>query len=222
MTTTDPRTTWPNGDVTHAHPEPGEQLPPKLLDRDRIMSAVTELLHGLGQSAKTEVMANTPRRVTDLYEEQFNAPWLDIEAAFKVFPNDVGYDDLIVVNDCHYVSMCEHHLAPALGVAHFAYVPDRWITGYSKVKKALNYLSRQPTLNERLLVTSLDFVEAHLQPKGAALVLRSVHLCLACKANAPGQEVVTVQGFRGVLREDPYRREFMASVMATKPLFIGS
>lgn len=216
--TTDPLAAETNGD----YPEPGEQLPPKALDRDAIMAAVHNLLIGLGQGGKPEVMANTPRRVTDLYEEQFNAPWVDIEAAFKVFPNEVGYDDMIVINDCHYVSMCEHHLAPALGVAHFAYVPDRWITGYSKIKKALNYLARQPTLNERLLVGSLDFVDAHLQPLGAALVLRSVHLCLACKANAPSQEVVTVQGFRGVMRQPQYRAEFMASVNASKPLFLGS
>lgn len=207
---------------TNGHREPGPQLPPKPIDRDAVEAAVRQLLVGLGQGDKAEVMANTPRRVTDLYEEQINAPWVDIETNFKAFPNDVGYDDLIVVTDCHYVSMCEHHLAPALGVAHFAYVPDRWITGYSKVKKALNYLSRQPTLNERLLVDSLDFVEAQLQPKGAALVLRSVHLCLACKANAPGQEVVTVQGFRGVLREDPFRREFMQAVYAKPPTFIGA
>ena len=206
-----------NGDA----PAVGEQLPPKALDRERIEGAVHELLIGLGQGDKSEVMANTPRRVTDLYEEQINAPWVDIEGAFKVFPNDVGYDDLITVNDAHYVSLCEHHLAPAFGVAHFTYVPDRWLTGYSKIKKGLNYLARQPTLNERLLTGTLDFVEAHLRPKGAALVLRSVHTCLACKSNGPGQEIVTVQGFRGCLRDDPYRREFMASVYATKPLFLG-
>lgn len=205
-----------NGDA----PEVGEQLPPKALDRETIEKSVHDLLIGLGQGGKAEVMENTPRRVTDLYEEQINAPWVDIEGAFKVFPNE-GYDDLITVNDCHYVSMCEHHLAPALGVAHFAYVPDRWLTGYSKIKKGLNYLARQPTLNERLLTTTLDFVEAHLQPLGAALVLRSVHLCLACKANGPSQEVVTVQGFRGVLKDDPYRREFMNSVYAAKPVFLG-
>lgn len=207
---------------TNGHREPGEQLPPKPIDRDLAQDAVRQLLVALGQGDKPEVMAHTPRRVTDLYEEQMNAPWVDIEPNFKAFPNDIGYDDLIVITDCHYVSMCEHHLAPALGIAHFAYVPGQWITGYSKIKKGLNYLSRQPTLNERLLVTTLDFVQAQLEPVGAALVLRSVHLCLACKANAPGQEIVTVQGFRGVLRDDPFRREFMQAVYAKHPTFIGT
>jgi GTP cyclohydrolase I len=196
-----------------------EPLPAKPLDRDRAEVAIAELLIALGQGGKAEVMENTPRRVVDLYEEQFNAPWVDIEPGFKVFDAE-GYDDLVIVNDCHYVSMCEHHLAPAFGVAHFAYVPDGFIVGYSKIKKALNYLARQPQLNERLLVGALDFVEAQLRPKGIGLVLRSVHTCLACKANAPSQEVVTLQGLRGVLKRDPWRREFIASVYASPPRFL--
>lgn len=206
---------------TNGHRPVGEQLPPKGIDRDRALAAITELLHALGQGDKAEVMQNTPRRVVDLYEEMFNAPWVDIEADFKAFPNAVGYDDMIVIENAHYVSMCEHHLAPALGVGHFAYIPDGWITGYSKVKKALNYLSRQPTLNERLLVGALDFLDATLQPRGCALVLQSVHMCLACKANAPAEEVVQVQGFRGAMAEDPYRREFMGRVAALSPRFVG-
>lgn len=196
-----------------------EPLPAKPLDRDRMEAAVTELLIGLGQDGKAEVMANTPRRVVDLWEETVNAAWIDIESDFTVFEHE-GYEDMIVVNDAHYVSYCEHHLAPAFGVAHFAYLPAGYIVGYSKVKKALNYLARQPQLNERLVTGALDFVEARLQPRGIALVLRSVHTCLACKANAPSQEVVTVQDLRGDMREDPYRREFMASVYASAPRFL--
>ncbi|MCA9672639.1 MAG: GTP cyclohydrolase I [Myxococcales bacterium] len=198
-------------------PEPGEQLPPKSLDMDAIEDGVRRLLEGLGQSSKTEVMQNSPRRIAELYAEVINAPWCDIEIPWKCFPNP-GVHDLIIVTDCHYVSMCEHHLAPALGVAHFAYVPDERITGYSKVKKALNYLARQPQLNERLLKDALDACEAVLQPKGVGLVLHSVHMCLACKANAPSQEIVTVQDFRGVLKEDPYRRDFLATAYGKRPV----
>jgi GTP cyclohydrolase IA len=197
-----------------------EPLPAKPLDRDRAEAAIRELLYALGQGDKAEVMENTPRRVTDLYEEQINAPWVDIEPGFKVFEAN-GYSELIIVNDCHYVSMCEHHLAPAFGVAHFSYIPDGYVVGYSKIKKALNYLARQPQLNERLVEGALDFVEERLRPAGIGLVLRSIHTCLACKANAPSQEVVTVQGLRGQLKEDPWRREFMASVYAAPPSFLA-
>jgi GTP cyclohydrolase IA len=200
-------------------PDVGDPLAPKVLDLPGIESATRELLIALGQGGKAEVMGNTPARVAQMYAEVINPAAIDIEIPWKLFANDCGYDDLIIVTDAHYVSMCEHHLAPAFGVAHFAYVPDQWITGYSKVKKALNYLARQPALNERLLVETLDTLESVIAPKGVALQLRSVHCCLALKASAPAQEVVTVQGFRGVLRDDPYRREFMEAACQRPPVF---
>jgi len=197
----------------------GDPLPPKLLDLPDIETATRMLLLALGQGGKPEVMANTPARVAQLYAEVINPATIDIETTWKLFPNDCGYDDLVLVTDTHYVSMCEHHLAPAFGVAHFAYVPGLYLTGYSKVKKGLNYFARQPCLNERLLVDTLDALERVIQPKGVALQLRSQHCCLAMKANAPSQEVVTVQGFRGVLRDDPYRREFMEAAWSRPPTF---
>ena len=200
-------------------PAVGEPLPPKLLDLPAVEAATRELLRALGQDAKPEVMANTPARVAQLYAEVINPAAIDIEIPWKLFPNESGYDDLIIVTDTHYVSMCEHHLAPAFGVAHFAYVPGDWLTGYSKVKKGLNYLARQPVLNERLLTDTLDALEAVIKPRGVALQLRSTHCCLALKASAPAQEVVTVQGFRGCLRDDPYRREFWEATCQRPPLF---
>lgn len=202
----------------------GKPLPPKPVRLDEIEDGVRRLLVGLGQSDKREIMDNTPRRVAEMYQDIINAPWCDIEIPWKCFPNEDAdgtklMDDLVIVTDCHYVSLCEHHLAPALGIAHFAYVPDKKITGYSKIKKGLNYLARQPQLNERLLKNTLDVVEKVLEPLGVALVLQSTHTCLACKANAPSQEVVTVQGFRGYLKEDPYRREFLATSYGKRPVF---
>jgi|GEM_PF-2216930 len=202
----------------------GKSLPPKTVSLTQIEEGVKQLLIGLGQAEKKEVMENTPRRVAEMYQDIINAPWCDIEIPWKCFPNrdaDGGklMEDLIIVTDCHYVSMCEHHLAPALGIAHFAYIPNEKITGYSKIKKGLNYLARQPQLNERLLKQTLDTVEKVLEPAGCALVLQSTHTCLACKANAPSQEVVTVQGFRGRLKEDPYRREFLSTAYGKRPVF---
>jgi GTP cyclohydrolase IA len=196
-------------------------LPPKPVDLDRVEAAVTELLIGLGQGDKDEVMARSPRRVAELYAQAINPPDIDVEAELKTFDNP-GMDDLIIVNDVHYVSLCEHHLAPAFGVAHLAYVPEAKVVGYSKLKKGLNYLARQPQLNERLLVQVLDFVEERLQPRGLALVLRSVHCCIALRTNAPSQEVVTVSGYRGALRESPWRQTFDQTWTTAKPLFLGA
>ncbi|WP_158674684.1 GTP cyclohydrolase I [Streptomyces hoynatensis] len=187
---------------------------------DAIETAVGDLLRGLGQGDKAEVMAQTPRRVAELYAQSINPGDIDIEEDFKVFDNP-GLDDLILVNDVHYVSMCEHHLAPAFGIAHLGYVPDRKVAGYSKLKKGLNYLSRQPQLNERLVVQAVDFLESRLQPKGIGLILRSAHCCIALRTNAPSQEVVTVADLRGVLREDRYRQPLWSSAVAERPSFLG-
>ena len=197
-----------------------QYLPPKPVDMDSVEQAVSALLRALGQQDKTEVMAQTPRRVAELYAETINPGGVDIEADFTVFDNP-GITDLIMVNDVHYVSMCEHHLAPAFGVAHLAYVPDATIAGYSKLKKGLNYLARQPQLNERLVVDAVNFLEARLQPKGIGLVLRSAHCCIAQRTNAPSQEVVTVFERRGVLREEHYWQPLWASAVAEKPAFLG-
>lgn len=195
-------------------------LPPKPVDLDTIESAIRTLLRGLGQEGKVEVMDQTPRRVAELYAEVINPGNIDIEPTFKVFDNP-GMTDLVLVNDVHYVSYCEHHLAASFGIAHLGYVPDQKIVGYSKLKKGLNYLARQPQLNERLLVDTLDFLETGLRPKGIGLVLRSTHTCLAMKANAPSQEVVTVADFRGVLREDSFRNRLWASAFQSSPSFLG-
>lgn len=200
----------------------GDLLPPKPLDPIKLEDGYRLILEGLGQEDKEEVMKNTPRRVADLLAETINAGWADVQEVFTTFDNPHGqYDDLILVNDVHYVSMCEHHLAPAFGVAHFAYVPGDKVVGYSKIKKGLNYVARGPQLNERILVDTLNIVEQQVEPLGCALILDSVHCCIALRSNGPAQEVVRVQGFRGKLREDPYRREFVESANRNKPLFLG-
>jgi GTP cyclohydrolase I len=199
---------------------PEMPLPPKPVDLDAIEEAVEVLLRALGQDGNQEVMARTPRRVAELYAEAINPGNMDIGSEFRVFENP-GTDDLIIVNDIHYVSLCEHHLAPAFGVAHLGYVPDATIAGYSKLKKGLNYLARQPQLNERLVVGSLDFVEARLRPKGVGMILRSAHCCMALRSTAPSQEVVTVSDFRGLLRDNRYRSHLWASALAERPVFLG-
>ena len=198
-------------------------LPPHELDPDKIEAGIRLVLDGLGQTDKAEVMQNTPRRVADMYVEWMNPAWVDIEDVFKTFENpQMGSHDAVYVNDVHYTSMCEHHLAPAFGVAHVAYVPGTKVVGYSKLKKGLNYIARQPQLNERILTDVLNIIEEQLEPQGVALALQSVHCCIAVRSSGPAQELVTVQGFRGCFEQDPHRSEFIRSVHARKPMFLGS
>lgn len=197
-------------------------LPAHPLDPAKIEAGIRLVLEGLGQQDKTEVMENTPRRVADLYVEAINPAWVDVEDPFKTFASpNMGGHDLVIVNDVHYVSWCEHHLAPSFGVAHVAYVPGDRVVGYSKLKKGLNYIARQPQLNERILVDTLDIIEQQIEPLGVGIVLQSVHCCIALRSSGPAQEVVTVQGFRGVLRDEPHHSDFLRTVAMRKPLFLG-
>lgn len=197
------------------------QLPPKPVDISRITDATRELLLALGQGDKAEVMENTPRRVAEMYAQVINPADIDIEDDFKLFEAEPGVRGTVVsVDDVHYVSLCEHHLAPAFGVAYVSYCVDQHVVGYSKLKKGLNYLSRQPTLNERLLRDTLDIVAARVQPVWIMLALRSVHCCLAEKMGGPMQEIVTVHDVRG----DPPPaevRHWLDRVYASKPVFLG-
>ncbi|MBX9884122.1 MAG: GTP cyclohydrolase I [Novosphingobium sp.] len=162
-------------DTTAEEPNPvGAPLPPKFVDLSAIERGVSLLLAGLGQADKPEVMANTPRRMAEMFAEMVNPGWCDIEIPWKCFKTPAGLHDLIMITDCHYVSFCEHHLSPSIGIAHFGYVPREKITGYSKVKKALNYLARQPQLNERLAATAVQVLEEVLEPDGVGVILQSV------------------------------------------------
>jgi GTP cyclohydrolase I len=193
----------------------------KHVDQPAVADAVASLLYGLGQDDKTEVMANTPRRVAELWDQFINPPDVDVELPLKTFANP-GMTGMVIVNDVHYVSVCEHHLAAAFGVAHLAYVPGERVVGYSKLKKALNYFARRPTLNERLVVEVRDAVLDQLQPDGLAVVLRSVHTCIALRTNAPAQELVTVSEYSGCLADGPLRAAFDATWSNHRPSFLGA
>lgn len=207
-----------------------ELLPAKPVDQDLIEQGIALVLRGLGQEGKAEVMENTPRRVAELYAQMINPPDVDVALPLKTFEN-TGVDDLIMATDVHYVSMCEHHLAPAFGVAHVGYVPNGRVVGYSKLKKALNYVARQPQLNERLLTDVRAFVVEALRPRFFALRLSSVHCCIAVRTNAPAQEVITLQAFWPDHADIDasgdngewltWRSDFVRACDARKPLFLG-
>lgn len=197
-------------------------LPAKPVDLDLISDGVRLILEGLGQQHKTEVMENTPRRVAELYAEMINPTNVDADDDPKTFGVPDRFVGTIYVTDVHYVSMCEHHLMPAFGVAHVAYIPDQKVVGYSKLKKALNYVARQPQLNERIVADVLGYIVDTLDPVGAAVSLQSTHCCIATRTNGPAQEIVTIDAFYGTFDStSALRDDFRAKCNARKPLFLG-
>jgi GTP cyclohydrolase IA len=169
--------------------------------------AVADLLVALGRDPTGEHLAETPRRVAAAYAELLTpAP-----VRATTFPNDEGYDELVVARDVPFSSLCQHHLLPFSGVAHVGYLPGESIVGLSKLARVVEHLARDLQVQERLTEQVADWLERELCPKGVGVVLEAEHLCMSLRGvRASGSRTVT-SAVRGILRSDVRSRaEFFA------------
>jgi GTP cyclohydrolase I len=169
--------------------------------------AVGALLEALGADAADEHLADTPRRVAAAYAELLTPRAFDL----TTFPNDEGYDELVVARDIPFHSLCRHHLLPFVGVAHVGYLPGERILGLSKLARVVESFARGLQTQERLTKQVATWLEDHLQPKGVGVVLEAEHLCMTLRgANARGAKTTT-STLGGIVREDARtRQEFLA------------
>ena len=169
--------------------------------------AVADLLEALGVDPDSEHLRQTPRRVAAAYAEMLTPRAFDL----TTFPNDEGYDELVVARDIPFSSLCEHHLLPFMGVAHVGYLPGERILGLSKLARVVERFSRGLQTQERLTKQVAAWLEGHLRPKGVGVVLEAEHLCMSLRgANARGA-TTTTSTLLGLVREDARtRQEFLA------------
>jgi GTP cyclohydrolase I len=172
-------------------------------------AAVRDLLVALGQDPAGEHLRETPRRVALAYEE-FLSPQPFVATTF---PNDEGYDELVLARDIPFSSLCQHHLLPFSGVAHVGYLPADRIVGLSKLARVVEHFSRRLQVQERLTVQIGDWLTERLDPKGVGVVLEAEHLCMSLRGiRATGARTVT-SSLHGLLRDDSRSRaEFLALV----------
>lgn len=189
--------------------------PARPIDRRRAAAAVAELLDALGRDIRSPHLADTPRRVADAFAELLTPRPFDA----TTFPNDDGYDELVVVAGIPFDSLCEHHLLPFSGTAHVGYVPGDRLLGLSKFARAVERFSRDLQVQERLTRQVADWIDEQLRPLGVGVVLEAEHLCLSLRgAQARGTRTVT-SAFTGVVRDDARtRREFLARCGLRDPL----
>jgi GTP cyclohydrolase I len=180
---------------------------PRRLDHARVEDAARDLLRALGADLTDESLRDTPRRMASAYAEllspePFNA---------TTFPNDGHYDELVVVRDIPFHSLCEHHLLPFVGFAHVGYIPAERIVGLSKLARVVDHFARALQVQERLTTQVADWFESELQPKGVGVVLEAEHTCMSLRGAAkPGSRTVT-SALHGLVRDDPRtRQEFLA------------
>ena len=177
------------------------------VDLVRAGRAVAELLAALGQDVSSEQLLDMPRRVAASYAELLtSAPFTP-----TTFPNDEGYDELVLVRAIPFQSLCQHHLLPFVGVAHVGYLPADRILGLSKLARVVELFSRRLQLQERLTAQVADWLQDRLVPKGVGVVLEAEHLCMTLRGvQATGARTVT-STLHGLLRSDPSsRQEFLA------------
>ena len=169
--------------------------------------AVADLLVALGSDPADEGLVDTPRRVAVAFEEMLTPRSFDL----TTFPNDEGYDELVVARDIPFNSLCQHHLLPFKGVAHVGYLPNDRILGLSKLARVVELFARRLQLQERLTKQIADWLQLELAPKGVGVVLEAEHLCMSLRGvHASGSRTVT-STLHGVVREDPRSRaEFFA------------
>ena len=174
--------------------------------------AARDLLRAVGADVDSAAFEETPRRVADAYTE------LLTPQPFRAttFPNDDGYDELIVARAIPFHSLCMHHLLPFHGVAHVGYLPDERIIGLSKLGRVVEFFSRDLQIQERLTTQIADWLQLQLEPKGVGVVLEAEHLCMSLRGvQKLGAKTVT-SALRGLAREDPRtRQEFLALTTRT-------
>jgi GTP cyclohydrolase I len=175
--------------------------------------AVADLLAALGQDPEHEHLRETPRRVAAAYAELLTPR----QFSLTTFPNEDGYDELVVARDIPFHSLCQHHLLPFQGIAHVGYLPGDRILGLSKLARVVELFARGLQVQERLTTQVANWLDEHLQPKGVGVVVQAEHLCMSLRGvQAQGSRTVT-SALHGLLREDARSRaEFLAIAGASR------
>jgi GTP cyclohydrolase I len=182
------------------------------IDMPRIERAIREIIFAIGEDPDREGLAKTPGRVARAYAELFSGLREDPADHLKAsFTED--YDELVILKDIPFNSMCEHHFMPFEGKAHVAYLPDGKVAGISKLARVVESISHRPQVQERMTVQIADILMEKLHAKGVAVVLTATHSCMTCRGvRKPGSLMVT-SAIRGHCRSDARTRNEVMAIL---------
>jgi GTP cyclohydrolase I len=170
-------------------------------------------LTALGVELDNESMAATPARMARAYAELFSPRPFDL----TTFPNDAGYDEMIVARSIPVHSVCEHHLLPFVGVAHVGYLPGERILGLSKLARVVELFARRPQVQERLTKQVADWLQQNVAPRGVGVVVEAEHLCMSLRGVRAAEATTVTSALHGQLRDDAASRsEFFALVVPSR------
>ena len=182
------------------------------IDKAKIEKAVASIIEAIGEDPKREGLIGTPRRIAEMYAEVFGGIYEDPGEELRVGFEE-GHQEMVILKDIPFYSMCEHHFLPFHGLAHVGYIPSGRVVGASKIGRVVEILARRPQLQERLTTQIANTIVSVLQPKGVAVVIQAEHLCMTMRGvKKPGSNIVT-SAMRGLFQKNPLTRsEFLSLV----------
>ena len=171
------------------------------MDMDKLATAARMILEAIGEVPDREGLRETPNRVARMYREVFAGLGSEPEESLRTIFNE-KYDEIVLLKDIPFFSMCEHHLLPFTGRAHVAYMPDGEVLGLSKLARAVDAYARRPQVQERLTNEIADSIERVARPRGVVVVLEATHTCMTIRGvKKAGAEMVT-SAVKGIFREN--------------------
>ena len=183
------------------------------MDQNKIEEAVKTILVGVGEDPAREGLLNTPQRVARMYGELLAGYTTNAQALINGALFDAEYDEMVVVRDIEFSSLCEHHLVPFIGHAHVAYIPKGKIIGLSKIPRIVDMFARRLQIQERMTREIADFLTSAVEPQGVGVVIEALHLCASMRGVKKAQARMVTSAMVGVFKRDARTRgEFMEHI----------
>lgn len=183
------------------------------IDSTEIEDAVTKILNAVGEDPQREGLQFTPRRVARMYHELLGGYTMDPKAIINGALFEVKYDEMVLVRDIEFYSLCEHHMLPFMGRVHVAYIPDGKVLGLSKIPRIVDMYARRLQVQERMTRQIADFLRDLLKPQGVAVVVEAMHLCSMMRGVRKQDARMTTSAMHGAFRANlATRQEFLANI----------
>ena len=189
-----------------------------MINEAAIRKATTDIIEAIGEDPTREGLADTPRRVAEMYTELFSGLNMDPTEELSV-GYELGHREMVIVKDIPFYSMCEHHLLPFFGIVHIGYIPDETgrVVGISKLARVVEIIARRPQIQERMSTQIADAIDAGISPQGVAVVVQAEHMCMVMRGvKKPGSNIIT-SAIRGAFRRKAASRaEFFSLIQNNK------
>jgi GTP cyclohydrolase I len=201
------------GDQNNSNEIMDEMQPSRDMDLSAIQNAITKMLSAFGENPRRKGLLRTPERVASMYTELLSGYTVDPNKIVKDALFEVTYDEMVIVRDIEFYSMCEHHLLPFMGRAHVAYLPSGKVIGLSKIPRIVDVFAHRLQVQERMTRQIADFINEALMPKGVAVVVEALHLCTMMRGVKKQNARMTTSAVHGAFRKNlATRQEFLDNI----------